>query len=78
MAAHMRIQAPGAAVLHLFIVVAAACSCSCIINMPPSTARRASLPFALMGTSVAISQVVAAPLAAGLLRLDGVAGLAGW
>lgn len=39
---------------------------------------RASVPFALLNASVAASQVVAAPLAAALLRLDGVAGLAGW
>lgn len=31
-----------------------------------------------MNASVAVSQVVAAPVAAALLRLDGVGGLAGW
>lgn len=45
------------------------------LHFPPS---RASVPFALLNASVAVSQVVAAPVAAALLRLDGVAGLAGW
>lgn len=39
---------------------------------------RASVPFALLNASVAVSQAVAAPLAAALLQLDGMAGLSGW
>jgi hypothetical protein len=31
-----------------------------------------------VNTSVAVSQVLAAPIAAALLQLDGVGGLAGW
>jgi hypothetical protein len=46
--------------------------------VPVLAVCRASVPFALLNASVAASQVVAAPLAAALLRLDGVAGLAGW
>jgi hypothetical protein len=31
-----------------------------------------------MNASVAVSQVLAAPIAAALLRMDGAGGLAGW
>jgi hypothetical protein len=39
---------------------------------------RTSVPYALLNASVAVSQMITAPVAAALLRLDGVAGLAGW
>lgn len=39
---------------------------------------RTSVPYALLNASVAVSQMITAPVAAGLLQLDGVAGLAGW
>lgn len=42
---------------------------------PPA---RTSTPYAIINASVAISQVLAAPVAAALLRLDGTAGLSGW
>lgn len=37
-----------------------------------------TLPYSLIEASIAISQILAAPLAAGLLRLGGLGGLAGW
>ncbi|KAI8472493.1 MAG: major facilitator superfamily domain-containing protein [Monoraphidium minutum] len=43
--------------------------------LPPD---RIAYPFALLGTAVAVSQVLAAPLSAALLSLDGLWGLRGW
>eukprot|EP00775_Hariotina_reticulata_P014249 gene14249-14397_t len=40
--------------------------------------NRVSVPYSMLAVAVAISQVLAAPLAAALLKLDGVGGLAGW
>jgi predicted MFS family arabinose efflux permease len=39
---------------------------------------RTTLPLAVIETGITASQVVAAPLSAGVLSLDGVGGLAGW
>lgn len=37
-----------------------------------------TLPFSIMEACIALSQIIAAPLAAALLQLDGVGGLEGW
>jgi MFS family permease len=41
-------------------------------------ADKTTLPYSLIETGITVSQVVAAPVAAGLLLLDGVGGLRGW
>lgn len=40
--------------------------------------HRVAVPYALMNAAVSFSQVAAGPIAAGLLKLDGLGGLAGW
>ncbi|WIA30736.1 hypothetical protein OEZ86_000803 [Tetradesmus obliquus] len=39
---------------------------------------RIAFPYSLMATSVAVSQTIAAPIAAALLKMDGLLGLSGW
>jgi hypothetical protein len=41
-------------------------------------ADRTTVPYTVIETGITVSQVVAAPIAAGLLLLDGKLGLRGW